>query len=79
MTTPTCATLDGTRRYRERFDDSAAANHFREQQNLCLSSIGIGTYLGNADDETDARYTAAITRAVEFSAANALSAKRWHN
>jgi len=68
MTTPTSATLDGTRCYRERFNDSAAVNHFREQQNLCLSSIGIGTYLGNADDETDARYTATITRAVELGA-----------
>ena len=59
------ATLDGTTRYRERFRERAAPNHFREQQNLLLSSIGIGTYLGNADDETDARYAAAILRAVE--------------
>ena len=68
MTTPTSATLEGTRRYRERFKNSAAAHHFREQQNLWLSSIGVGTYLGNADDETDARYTAAITRTVELGA-----------
>lgn len=62
------ATLDGTTRYRERFSDRAAAGHFREQQQLLLSSIGIGTYLGNADDETDARYTAAVVRAVELGA-----------
>ncbi len=68
MTTPTSATLDGTLRYRERFTASAAANHFREQQNLWLSSIGVGTYLGNANDETDAHYTAAISRAVELGA-----------
>jgi aryl-alcohol dehydrogenase-like predicted oxidoreductase len=67
MTTPTCATLDGTIRYRERLK-GVAANHFREQQNLLLSSIGIGTYLGNADDETDTRYTTAIARAVELGA-----------
>ena len=67
MATPTSATLEGTTHYRERFKDSAA-NHFREQQNLLLSSIGIGTYLGNADAETDARYTAAIARAVELGA-----------
>jgi aryl-alcohol dehydrogenase-like predicted oxidoreductase len=62
------ATPEGTTRYRERFKDSAAPNHFRLQQNLWLSSIGIGTYLGNADDETDARYTRAVTRAVELGA-----------
>jgi aryl-alcohol dehydrogenase-like predicted oxidoreductase len=68
MTTPTCATLEGTIRYRERFKDRAAEHHFRQQQQLWLSSIGTGTYLGNADDETDARYTAAIRRAVELGA-----------
>ena len=67
MTTPTSATLEGTTHYRKRFKDSAA-NHFREQQNLWLSSIGIGTYLGNADDETDRRYTATVARAVELGA-----------
>lgn len=60
------ATLEGTTRYRERFKDNAALNHFRKQQNILLSSIGIGTYLGNADDETDARYTAAVVSAVEL-------------
>jgi aryl-alcohol dehydrogenase-like predicted oxidoreductase len=62
------ATLEGTTRYRERFNDRAAENHFREQQHLLLSSIGTGTYLGNPDDETDKRYTAAISRAVELGA-----------
>ena len=62
------ATLKGTTRYRERFKDRAAKNHFREQQHLWLSSIGTGTYLGNADDHTDARYTAAISRAVKLGA-----------
>ena len=66
MPIPGSATLEGTTRYRERFQDNAAAGHFREQQNLWLSSIGVGTYLGNADEETDARYTAAVTRAVEL-------------
>jgi aryl-alcohol dehydrogenase-like predicted oxidoreductase len=66
MTTSNCATLEGTIRYRDRFKDSAAPGHFREQQQLSLSSIGTGTYLGNADDETDARYTQALVRAVEL-------------
>src|SRR2546426_5143552 len=63
-----CATLDGTTRYRERFEDSAADNHFRLEENLWLSSIGVGTYLGNADETTDHRYTDAIVRAVELGA-----------
>src|SRR6185503_18892229 len=62
------ATLEGTIRYRERFKDRVAENHFREQQHLWLSSIGTGTYLGNPDDETDKRYTSAIARAVELGA-----------
>jgi len=62
------ATLDGTARYRERFREVAAEGHFRQQQDLWLSSIGVGTYLGDADDETDARYAEAVTRAVELGA-----------
>src|SRR3954471_1618123 len=62
------ATLDGTARYRERFKGRAAENHFRLEQNLWLSSIGIGTYLGNWDEATDKRYADAVTRAVELGA-----------
>lgn len=62
------ATLEGTARYRDRFKERAAGNHFRLEQNLWLSSIGIGTYLGNHDDATDERYTEAIARAVELGA-----------
>ncbi|HEX8422442.1 MAG TPA: aldo/keto reductase, partial [Pyrinomonadaceae bacterium] len=35
---------------------------------LWLSSLGIGTYLGKPDAATDARYTEAVTRAVELGA-----------
>ena len=62
------ATLEGTARYRDRFKERAAENHFRNEQSLWLSSIGIGTYLGNADDATDARYTESVVRAVELGA-----------
>lgn len=68
MTVKGYVTLEGTTRYQERFKDNAAPNHFRTQQNILLSSIGIGTYLGNADDETDAHYSAAVARAVELGA-----------
>ena len=62
------ATLEGTARYRKRFQGVAAENHFRLAQNRWLSSIGIGTYLGEANEETDARYTEAVVRAVELGA-----------
>src|SRR5687767_9214288 len=65
MTLNGSATLEGTTRYRERFKGNAAPGHFRQQDDLWLSSIGIGTYLGNADDETDAKYTDAVIRAVQ--------------
>jgi aryl-alcohol dehydrogenase-like predicted oxidoreductase len=61
------ATTEGTTRYRERLQrETSAANHFRLEQNLWLSSLGIGTYLGKPDADTDARYTESIARAVEL-------------
>lgn len=59
------ATSEGTLRYRARFPD-AAADHFRELQQLRLSSIGIGTYLGDADERTDQAYADAVVRSVEL-------------
>ncbi len=68
MTITGCATIEGTLRYRERFSGRAAEHHFRKQQDLWLSSIGIGTYLGDADPETDARYADSVSRAVQLGA-----------
>jgi aryl-alcohol dehydrogenase-like predicted oxidoreductase len=64
MPLPNHATPEGTLRYAEHFAQRAAANYFRRQQGLRLSSIGIGTYLGNADQATDLNYANAVTRAV---------------
>ena len=63
-----CSTLEGTVYYRDRFKEQAAENHFRNEQNLWLSSVGIGTYLGSPDDITDGKYTQAVVRAVELGA-----------
>ena len=60
------ATPEGTARYKERFAGSAAGGHFRKAQGLTVSSIGVGTYLGDADEETDRSYSDAIVRAVEL-------------
>lgn len=68
MTLQGRATNEGTAHYRERFDGVAADTHFRFEQNLWLSSIGVGTYLGDADEETDRLYAEAIARAVELGA-----------
>jgi aryl-alcohol dehydrogenase-like predicted oxidoreductase len=59
------ATPEGTKIYAARFAGRAAAGHFREQQGLWLSSLGIGTYLGEPDARTDQAYTDAIVAAVE--------------
>jgi aryl-alcohol dehydrogenase-like predicted oxidoreductase len=60
------ATADGTLRYAARFQGRSAAGHFREiRGGLVLSSIGIGTYLGDPDDSTDGAYTEAVVAAVE--------------
>ncbi len=68
------ATADGTLRYAARFQGRAAAGHFREiRGGLVLSSIGIGTYLGDPDDATDLAYADAIVEAIE-SAINVVDA-----
>jgi aryl-alcohol dehydrogenase-like predicted oxidoreductase len=66
MSLASCATPEGTARYEERFAGRAAENHFRLRNGLYLSSIGIGTYLGNADEATDKRYREAVIRAVQL-------------
>lgn len=68
MTLQGRATNEGTARYRERFRGVAAEEHFRFEQNLWLSSIGVGTYLGDPDEETDHAYAESIVRAVELGA-----------
>lgn len=62
---PGFATPEGTRRFAARFDGRAAAGHFRERHGLMISSIGIGTYLGEPDAATDSNYAAAVVAAVE--------------
>ena len=59
------ATKEGTTRYAQRFAGRASEGHFRESQRLVLSSIGIGTYLGQPDTKTDEGYATAIVAAVE--------------
>ncbi|MGA8144766.1 MAG: aldo/keto reductase [Candidatus Acidiferrales bacterium] len=60
------ATAQGTLRYAARFQGRSAPGHFREVPGgMVLSSIGIGTYLGEPDEATDRAYTSAVVAAVE--------------
>jgi len=60
------ATPDGTRRFRDRLAAATTAAHFRDGLGgLTLSSLGVGTYLGNPDDATDAAYGAALVDAIK--------------
>ena len=60
------ATAAGTLRFAAKFRGKSAAGHFRQTPSeLILSSIGIGTYLGEADEATDEAYSGAIVAAVE--------------
>jgi len=60
------ATAEGTARYRTRFPELSQAGHFRRHSNvpgageLWLSSIGLGTYLGETTAEADLAYTEAV-------------------
>lgn len=64
MPTPRFATAEGTAAYRTRFAADLPPAHFRDFGGLSLSSIGLGTYLGEPDPETDRLYRQAVIRAV---------------
>ena len=59
------ATLAATAAYCEKIPQ-AQPGHFRQEQNLWFSSIGLGTYLGQPNEITDLAYQLAITRAIEL-------------
>ncbi len=62
------ATEDGTSKYRHRLEGKVDSGHFQCQQGLWISSLGIGTYLGNPDIPTDELYRQAVVRTVELGA-----------
>jgi aryl-alcohol dehydrogenase-like predicted oxidoreductase len=66
MAFPGCATPEGTSRYATRLQGTVADGHFRQFEGLNISSIGLGTYLGEPDAQTDAQYREAVVRAVEL-------------
>jgi aryl-alcohol dehydrogenase-like predicted oxidoreductase len=66
-----CATEEGTKRYCGRFEKHHQAGHFRRASwvpgagELWLSSIGMGTYLGDPTAELDAAYIEAAIAALQ--------------
>ena len=59
------ATVAGTTRYAERFRAQFAADFYRSSPlGTETSSIGLGTYLGEATDEDDADYASSARRAI---------------
>ncbi|HEX5457443.1 MAG TPA: aldo/keto reductase [Candidatus Nitrosotalea sp.] len=61
---PGFATKEGTANFAKRHSE-LAANHYKNFDGLSLSSVGIGTYLGNPDDSTDNLVKDAIVSSVK--------------
>jgi aryl-alcohol dehydrogenase-like predicted oxidoreductase len=62
---PRGATPSGTAAYRDAYSERTAPGHFRTTGGgIVMSSIGLGTYLGDEDDVTDALYDEAVAAAV---------------
>ena len=60
------ATAEGTCRFRERFVDAQPDSFYRLlADGTVVSSLGLGTYLGECEDVEDARYTATVIAALE--------------
>src|SRR5262249_61257540 len=60
------ATAAGTRAFAEAFGQELPAAHFRALDGLSVSSIGLGTYLGDEDDAADRGYGEAIVYAANL-------------
>ena len=59
------ATSAGTKRYVKRFESSFLPDFFRHiADDIRVSSLGLGTYLGAADEADDARYAATAREAI---------------
>lgn len=59
------ATREGTERYKKRFEDRLPG-HFRIAGDVWISSVGLGTYLGEPDSKTDVQYRDTAVRALEL-------------
>jgi aryl-alcohol dehydrogenase-like predicted oxidoreductase len=58
------ATPEGTQKYADRFPDFQKAGHYRDFMGLTVSSLGLGTYLGNQNETDDRLYIEAVKTAL---------------
>ncbi len=58
------ATPEGTKKYASRFPQLVKAGHYRDFMGLVVSSLGLGTYLGNHDETDDKLYIEAVKAAL---------------
>lgn len=58
------ATKQGTEAYREKFAGSLPKEHYASLDALAVSSIGLGTYLGDSTDAADRAYEEAVGEAL---------------
>jgi aryl-alcohol dehydrogenase-like predicted oxidoreductase len=58
------ASREGTKRLAARFPAEKGAGFYRDAQGLLLSNIGIGTYLGDANETADHAYIDALSMAM---------------
>ena len=67
------ATKDGTSRFKEKHEGkSVAQGHFRSVNELYLTSLGMGTYLGEPDSTTDQLVTDALKLSIQSGAINVI-------
>ena len=59
------ATLEGTRRFSKRHSKNCVSEHFRPAGELTVSSIGVGTYIGNLDERTDTLVKEAVVESIQ--------------
>lgn len=60
------ATATGTKRFAKRFSSSFSSEFYRPVvDEISISSIGMGTYLGDCDDAEDARYVTVLAAGIE--------------
>jgi aryl-alcohol dehydrogenase-like predicted oxidoreductase len=60
------ATPEGTRQFRKRFAKAQPDHFYRPlADDAIVSSLGLGTYLGECEDAEDARYTTTVIAALE--------------
>ncbi len=59
------ATIEGTATYARKIA-GVSSDHFRKANGWQMSTIGLGTYLGEPDPETDRAYTESISTAIQL-------------